>query len=792
MQRLALFILFCFFINFSTFGQVSICGYIKINGIARPNASVKLLNTNKSILSEENGYFCFYNLTKGNYEIEAEFQGFKSEIKSLNLSEDVQNLAIEILPFILDTTNIKGKEHSELRKEYAIKADVIDLNKEVYKPVSVEQLMNRSVGVRVRNSGGLGAEADVVVGGFNGKSIKFLIDGIPIDYLGSSMGITKISNNIVDYIEIYKGILPTDIGVDALGGAVNIVTHSSDQTRNRLSYEIGSFGTHQVNINTFIRKSDKLSFGINASFNYSKNNFKVDNLPIANTTTGRTEYIKAQLFHNSYQQYNGEAFINIQNRKWADLLQFKLNTFYINRDIQNDFASRSRPFGKVFRKEYAYAIPSIRYKKNFIDNKLRTEQFLVYSHIQNELIDTAKNVKYDWLGNAYSTVSGSEMGNDLTNIKNSIIETSLDNITYRSLITYTFNTQHRLIFNAVNNHFIRVSDDLENYDSKRKIKYNRLIVGLGYQYNFMDDRISALSQIKFLTTHSQGILNNPITGDSESMKNNSGWSFSQSLKYHSYSHWLLRASFENTYRLPDQAEVFGDNSLILPNLALRPEKSLNVNLSVKYMGLEKFNFEISTYYRNVKDMIRLREINQFTSQFLNLDKVKGYGVELEALLKPVKNLEINANLTYNEFRLNGYSTLLNNEHFDKARVSNMPFYFGNAMAKYKFDNLLGNRSFIEIYWSYSYVHQFYLDFIEKQYEPDGFLGLWGSSKIYTDRIIPAQNVHSAGLLWNFKMKDKKIFSISTELDNIFNEKIFNNFKLQSAGRAYSAKVTFEI
>lgn len=35
---------------------------------------------------------------------------------------------------------------------------------------------------------------------------------------------------------------------------------------------------------------------------------------------------------------------------------------------------------------------------------------------------------------------------------------------------------------------------------------------------------------------------------------------------------------------------------------------------------------------------------------------------------------------------------------------------------------------LTFFWDYSFVHQYYLDFIEKQFEPDGFLGLWGSLK----------------------------------------------------------------
>src|SRR5699024_2129821 len=171
----------------------------------------------------------------------------------------------------------------------------------------------------------------------------------------------------------------------------------------------------------------------------------------------------------------------------------------------------------------------------------------------------------------------------------------------------------------------------------------------------------------------------------------------------------------------DQKEIFGDNTFIMTNLSLKPEKSINYNLGARYRK-SNYNLEVNTYYRNTRDLIRLKDVTQFTSIFLNLDKVRGYGLELEGSYRPVDRLELSGNLTYNEFRFKGSNNYISkNEHFKNARVSNLPFYFGNAMAAYNFDNIINKQDDLRFYWSYSYVHQYYLDFVEKQYEPDGFL-----------------------------------------------------------------------
>ena len=88
------------------------------------------------------------------------------------------------------------------------------------------------------------------------------------------------------------------------------------------------------------------------------------------------------------------------------------------------------------------------------------------------------------------------------------------------------------------------------------------------------------------------------------------------------------------------------------------------------------------------------------------------------------------------------------------------------------------------------MHQYYLDYIERQFEPDGFLGLFGESKVYTDRVIPIQHIHSAGMVWWIDLPRNQELSLGVEARNIFDAKIYNNFRIQSMGRSFSAKISY--
>lgn len=787
-------LLFCFGIILTpAYSQYSLCGTVLLEGKIQDSVKVVIVNTNDSIFTNKRGEFCFEKLAKGDYFLLSSYFGITSPIVKVSINNKNVNTRIEMLPISLNDINIKGQKDNKSLENHSIKIDVIDLNEKSKSSESIENIMNRSSGIRVRNSGGLGDKTEIVVGGFTGKSVKFLIDGIPIDYLGSSVGLSKISSNMAERIEVYKGVMPTEIGIDALGAVINIVTLKPSTTKHIATYEAGSFNTHRLSFSSYIKLSDKFAFGGNLFSTYAANNFSVDKLPIVDYATGQTRYITAKLFNNSYQQYSGDIFINLMGRKWADLFTFKVNSYYLTRDIQNDFASRALAYGNTFRREFARLVPSIKFEKKLRNDKIQLSQFLVYSKINFQLIDSLKNTYYDWLGNKHTTVSGSETGIDFSKLKKQIIDSDVKNLTYRGVSSFKINENHKIILNVVNMYLIRTSDDLTAYQIKTRIDYNRFIAGLGYQYNIIRKKnqiIEGLTQIKALHSLTHGNIK-----DNQNKQSivNSGISYAQSFKYQINTQWLIRASAENTYRLPDQMEIFGDNVFILSNPFLRPEKSLNLNFGTKFSCDKTLNVEISTYYRSVTDLIRLQEITQFQSKFLNLDKVKGYGIEVESFVKIWENLNITGNLTYNDFRLKGFTDNFNsnNTHFMNARVNNMPFYFGNVQLSYRIDSLFTTKDKLGFYWSYTYVHQFYLDFIEKQYEPEGFLGLFGKSKIYTERVIPIQQVHSVGFVWTFDLTNNKKLSVSSELNNLFNTPIYNDFKMQSAGRSIMGKISFE-
>lgn len=787
---------FCFLITpFITYAQnvAKLRGeVINAEGVPEEEVEIYILELDKTSISDTNGKFEFSNLPNSAYTLIATKNNQTYDpvyVDLRNKNEEKISISVNAMALSLEEVHLKTRKISDQLKNNAIKADVVTMEGNLHRANSVEDLVNRVPGVKIRNVGGLGSTSDIIVGGFAGNAVKFLYDDIPIDYLGSNYGLTKIPTNAIGRVEVYKGVLPTKIGVDALGSAINIVPNTIKETSGSVSYETGSYNTHIGTINATVRITDNLYLGTNSFYNYSDNNYKVNNLPYLNVENGQTKYIRAKLFHNAFEQTSMEFFVQGRDLAWADLLEFKVNSYSINQEIQNDSYSRSRPFGEVERKEKGNFIPSLKYKKYLFDSQLSINQFLVYSKLNFELFDQGKNVLYDWKGVANPANSSSEMGNMV--LENGYMGSDLEQFISRTHLNYLLSDNFQLENNTVfSNYNLSSNTDKLNPDGTT---YNKLITSFALNSQFLDRKLESNTQIKYLYSNLSGryeASDNPLV--SASKKANSektGISFAQALKYNFNPKNYIRASYENTYRLPEQQELFGDNNFVVANYNLVPERSKNINLGYTRIG-DKYSFEINTYYRDTKDLIRLKDLNQYQATYLNLDHVRGLGVEFEINYEPFEDLLLTGNLTWNDFRLeSSKDELLQNQYFKNARVANMPFYYANLGASYNLKDLLNLSTDLSFFWDYSYVHQYYLDFIEKQFEPDGFLGLWGTSKINTSRTIPVQHLNNLGIVYVRNFGEQTV-AFSAELKNVFNEEIYNEFKMQSPGRNFRLKVTY--
>ncbi|GAA4310019.1 TonB-dependent receptor [Compostibacter hankyongensis] len=761
------------------------------DGLPVAGASVQIAELNRQTVSDDEGRFSFSGIPAGHYLLRISHLGDKAAEILLDFSAKKSvriNVTLEPQIGRLRELTVAGKSENREVADQPVKAEVINTRAVQEQPSTLVEVMNRTAGIRIRQSGGLGAPANLSINGFQGRSVKYFRDGIPMDYLGAAYDISLLPVNMLERVEVYKGVLPARLGADALGGAVNMVSKHARDKSLEASYETGSFNTHRAALNAFFRDTTtKLFAGINAFYNYSDNNYDVDVL-LTDPETGKQEDdpTRVKLFHNRFRNYFGEIYAGVSGTKWADELRLGLTGFHIDRQAQ--FApAMTQPFGAAFNSQYAL-VPTLRYKKAFFNDKLRLDQFFAVNTLHIKQVDTAAG-QYDWYGRF--TPSTSRRGE--LSVRGSLAQLNYSYYTSRSRLSYRLGDRNTLDFNMVFSGFKRVGHDplgITFTNTGKDVlslpaRYDKRVLALGLETRFPGEKLTNDFIVKHFHYTTRATGSDYAGGAIDYDNKNSQWGAAEALKFELNRFSFLRLSGETTLRLPEQDELFGDGNMHLPNLGLKPERSMNLNLGYRLDRPGQFALELNGFYRRTKNMILQVPYNFLYTQSQNIQQVKGLGIEADVRVKLLDWLEANGNVTYQDMRL--FNT--GNPGTEDARLRNTPYFFANAGLEASLGKVLLKNDRLKIYWHFLFVREYYLDVVPKDKEPDGFLGLWGKAQFDAPNIIPNQSVHTAGFVYS---PSGKGFSLGFQVKDIFDVPVYDNFKIQNAGRSFYVKLNYSI
>lgn len=639
-------------------------------------------------------------------------------------------------------------------------------------------------GVKVRESGGLGSSTSITLDGFSGKHVKIFIDGVPQEGVGSSFGLNNIPINFADRIEVYKGVVPVGFGTDALGGVINIVTNK--KRRNWFvdaSYSYGSFNTHKSYVNFGQTFKNGFTYEINAFQNYSDNDYHVD-APIKRykedgTTdfdTEKTERVKR--FHDTYHNEAVVAKIGVEDKYWADRLMFGFTYSNMYQEIQTGVRQKT-VFGEKHRKGHSL-MPSLEYNKhNLFTKGLDVVLTANYNRNITYNVDTTR-YEYNWLGEKKLMNSRGEQSYQHTRSNN-------DNWNATLTVNYQIARMHMFTFNNVWNAFHRNNTSLlaeeEATDAIAK-ETRKNIAGLSYRL-MPSDRWNLSVFGKYYRQYVAGPM---ATDDNASdyvrtSRTTDSWGYGIAGTYFILSGLQTKLSYEKAYRLPTIEEMFGDEDLESGNISIRPENSNNINVNLSYtktFGKHSVYVEGGFIYRNTQDYIQ-RNIQDLSggkenATYINYGKVLTKGFNISARYGFSKWLSIGGNFTKmdvrdnEEYQIGSMGNSVKNLAY-KSRMPNVPYIFSDSDINFYWHGLFKKGNVLTVTYDNLYLHSFsyYSQAIGKK----------------SDFVVPNQFSHNLTVSYSIQ---KGRYNFSFECRNLTNEKLYDNFSLQKAGRAFYGKV----
>ncbi|WP_442587514.1 TonB-dependent receptor [Pedobacter sp. AW31-3R] len=775
-------------------------------GYAQKNAGNKLSGTVKSsdghaieavsillsgqqdyqALSDKDGHYQFIQVKPGNYTLKVSATGHLKLQKPVTISGPSAelDLTLQTAARNLNDVLITGQTKSQELKQAGFAVNAIELKKYGNSTADLNQVLSRSSGINIREQGGLGSDFKFSVNGLSGKQVKFFLDGIPMENFGNSLTLNNIPVNLAERIEVYKGAVPTHLGADALGGAVNIVTNQGLKQYLDASYSVGSFHTHRAALaGRYTDPKTGWVIDLNGYYNFSANNYLMRNSEkydaairhvVGEGDNQTYEYVDSKRFHDDYESVMGKADIGFTGKKWADL--FKIGFLYANQHKEIQTLATQESIVGAADKKSNFFLPSIRYRKdNLLLKGLNLSLFASYARDNSQITDTSRNV-YDWAGRVYkSDNTAGEFNRDFSiyHYKNSFGLGQLN-------LDYAINAHHALQLNYNVSLISRKGyDELDPTQSKNAFNdpntINKHVAGLSWQSAFFDDRLSTSifgkyygfrATVREVVNYTNGV---GLKTDSRGKQYNY-YGAGIATRYKLSKRLGVKFSAEHAYRLQDAEELFGDGIAVLSNPNLEPEESNNFNFGAYYThtaGKHQLSAEAAGFLRKAKNFIYYISNQTRYSIYTNEMDVDINGLESSVEYTYNKLVHAGLNLTYqNARRSNGY----------KDRVPNQPYLLGNADLSIMKDDLIGKGTNITLSWFGQYIK-------------DYFLSWPGQGTVDTKIIIPTQLIHNASLSCSF---DHNKYNVSAEVRNITNRLAYDDFKLQKPGRAAYLKFRYLI
>ncbi|HLW49372.1 MAG TPA: TonB-dependent receptor [Sphingobacteriaceae bacterium] len=678
-------------------------------------------------------------------------------------------------------------------------ANVIETKQAALRNVQTNELLDRTVGVRVRQNGGLGAQVDYNLNGMSGRAVGIFIDGIEISTYGSSFNLSNIPPSMIERIEVYKGVLPAHLSGDLLGGAINVVL-KKEAAQNTLSASVsyGSFNTLQSDLSGIFRnvKSGLTARG-SLFYSYSDNDYEIWGKFARNTLPdGTMEHTRAKRFFDAYKTLGGRFELGFTDVAWADALMLGYNGSSTYNEIQHG-QYMTQPYMGRFTQSEAHVLSLNYSKSHLLTEGLHLRLNGVYSDRDQYVQDTV-SWNYNWSGEKMigfhgvpiKTSSGAQQNAPTMNDINRKI------VNIRSDLEYELNRSHSLRLNHV---FYTV--DRQDHDRIRHVAeqlyqstsaLSKNVTSLAYESQMFERRLRTnlfakwyQQEIDRIDPYVQTIDGQNVYAENRTQDHRQTLGYGLAVSYSLSPRILLLSSAEKAVRMPAETEIFGgpeENIVANPNLKPEISNNLNFGFRLDILSLERHKVSMSGtgFARNIKDKIVRKAEDRLVNEavevmpFENLGLAQSIGFEGE--LNYAFADRLNAMLNFSKFNA------LFKKEFDPAtgmrlerynkQLPNEPFFTLNTSVHYRLYSIFQKSSILNLHYNFGYV--------------DPFNTIWIKSN---NTMTPRQFSQDLGASYLFPHRK---LVLSLDVKNVFNAEIYDNFAVQKPGRALYLKLNYTI
>ena len=478
-------------------------------------------------------------------------------------------------------TSLTGKVVTIITKEQLERSAGKDLS----------QVLTEQAGVYIGGANSnAGKDKSLYLRGARVDHTLITIDGVPVydpSGIGSNFDIRNLSVDLIDRIEILKGSQSTLYGSDAIAGVINIITKKAG-IKPLAGNGLLSYGSNS---------SIRANAGINGKtgvidYNLSYSLYDTKGINEAISTTPNAD-------KDAYQQNSLQAGLGLQAGK-----NIRIQPYIRFNRVDGDIDQGS------FTDELDYTYTQKSYqagvKNEFEFGKSKMNLLYNYNHIERLYIDDSIKSQNGFDKYSRGTYAGREHFIDA------------------------------YITTPVGNGSSKFTGGVDFRTSNTDQEYSSVGFFGPYATKYSSDSLhhNQLGLYAALNINAKAGFNIEL-GNRLNIHSayGSNYVFNINPSYLVNRQFKLFANLSSSYRTPSLYQLLSEYG----NRDLQPESALTIEAGLQYFSADnKFMGRITGFVRNVKDAIA------FQSKYINQDKQKDHGVELELTCKPTKNISLKA------------------------------------------------------------------------------------------------------------------------------------------------------
>ena len=665
-----LYVMFATFLCINVQAQ-SIKGKIRsANGNAIEAATINILNTNKSTISNKEGEFSFQNMAPGTYQLSINFIGFAAKIVqakiAINATTDLTIVLTEQNQQLGEVVVTANKREEDILK---VATSITSLSAKKIEDTRTWGLKDLTALVPNYSYQELGVASQQLqsIRGIQAFSenpaVSTYIDDVNnLDILANGYAFTDIER-----IEVLRGPQGTLFGRNAMGGVVNIITKKP--TNKTTGYVEAGIGNQQLQryaagFKTPIIK-DKLFFGFSGLFQTKEGYFKNDT-----TGTGATDGTVNGKTVGGEKNLYGNVFL-----KW---LPSNRLSFTLNIKGQSDWSKSTGFMISQPSDAIAFANPDKLYlrrigehKRNIITNSLTAKYF--GNNFTVTSISAYQNIRLGYkdvdFPGFYHTYYDKKVGELLPPQEVYSQELRINSNSNKKLqytagvygfsqkgfepttnLVYELSNAESAFYGLPNGSYIIYRNRSENYGLAGfgEISYQiddklKATVGLRYDYESKQSTFNGFGDAALVN----GVVTNFIP-DTTAKGSYSAVSPKLALSYAINNSANLYISYNRGFRAGGiNAQRFAASSGV--KQTFDPEYSDNFEAGFKTSLLDnKVNISVSAFLIKWKQMQLYNLVAPFTYARENVGNAESMGFEFEISAILVKGLQLDANLGLNK------------------------------------------------------------------------------------------------------------------------------------------------